>query len=797
MNNENNNEVLSCEELENINEKLKRNENMTLPEGLEPENMASKLENVKQFIPESETDNEGKKKHVRKKIFLRTLAAAAAFIIAVTSVMLIKPWEKEPVKPVLGNTGDATIQTNADDYAEIEAMFAQYSENYKSYHYKDKYTDMFGNLLGSKAEDALADGDAIVQYNSSVTGSVAQTPGVTSPSAQENTSSDNKNTQHGETNEQVKGVSEADIIKNDGTYLYVVNPDNADWGTYYDALYSNLEKTTVAEIEQGQSTPPYNPDENDENVSQTEKKELEMTSTGLPKLRYDCSISIISPEADGSMDKCVKLKIAEPEDESIFHMSIKEMYVKGNNLIALLNCQKYGDDISTEKAYYAYNRDDITMAVCFDISNRSEPVESWRVYQDGMYLSSRLVGNQLVMISDYYVDISEDAEVVKENCIPTYGTTAAELQRVPCDCICIMENVYDSCYLVASTLDIGDKETLKTTAVLGAGEDVYCTTENLYATSTEYKTQTGVEEIFNVTTTDTQIYKFDIRNSDIKFVGKGSVKGRALNQFSIDEYNGYLRIATTTGDWGESLVNQLYVLDNSLKVVGSVEGIAKGETIKSVRFTGDTGYVVTFEQTDPLFVIDLSNPEKPEIKGELKIPGFSTYLHPVSESLVLGVGVDGDENGQNNGMKVSLFDVSNPEKPVECDKVTINAVNSDYRWSYVESDAFFTHKALCWDAVSKTMYIPYGKSEQTWASYDGSQMLSKQYAGILAVVVDEESKALVSTSDYISNSTDYETADSFSRVTYIENIIFGYSQNESIITSFDKNTQKLLCSTEL
>lgn len=811
MNNENLNEILTKEELAKINDKLKKNENITLPENLSPENMAEKLQKVEQFIPGTEKITP--KKRNKKKIIYRSLATAAAFVIAVTSVMIVKPWQKEtPVK----NNNPTQKPVKVQDYAEIEEMFAEYSENYKEYNKVSRIESAFDTLtsFGSKAdseiimEDAMAQNSVQYSYSNSSNVSVGSassnnTKAPTSPQAEATQKGDADD--HGETNEQVKGVGEADIIKNDGKYLYVVNPDNADWATYYDELYSDLEKTTVTG---GQTTPGYNPYAKTtqpvpESADETDKDDEE-TKTGKPELRYDCSVSIVAPESDGSMDKVVKFNIEKPEDKDIYYMSIFEMYVSGNKLIALVNCQKYNDEQPEDhlykngRSYYYGGRDlSLTMAVCFDISNRAEPVETWRVYQDGDYVSSRLIGNQLLMISNYYVDISCDEEQVKKTCVPQVGCDSVAMGRVDADCITVMENVYDSCYLVVSTLDTENKDTLKTQAVLGAGENVYCTTETLYATSTDYVYSDGVEEIFGSTSSKTQIYKFDIRNFDVRYLGCGAVEGSALNQFSMDEYNGYLRIATTSGDWGESLVNQLYVLDSDLNIVGSVTDIAKGETIKSVRFTGDTGYVVTFEQTDPLFVIDLSDPKKPEIKGELKIPGFSTYLHPVGENLVLGVGVDGDENGQNGGMKVSLFDVSNPEKPVECDKVTVNGVDSDYRWVYVNSAAYYTHKALCWDSSDNTMYIPYGKSESVIASYDGSDFYQKDVAGIRAVTVDVNNKKLSTSADYISNSTEYENSFEFTRATYINDVVFGYSDADNILTSFDKNTQKQLHSVKI
>lgn len=750
MNNNNINNDSFEKDLQEINEKLKATENIDLPEGLEPENMAKKLEGVTQFVPEDETKKTSKGK---KKYIISALATAAAFVVAITSVMLVKPWEKElPVKPQNDNSDNTVTQTGEktqmQDYSEIEAMFAEYSENYKKYH-NGKFSGRF-ELFGSKAED-------IVMENAVADSAAPQANGSSSASSSTNGSyKEYKGTgnEYGETNEQVKGVHEGDIIKNDGKYLYVVNASNTDWEGYYNAFEDNTDAT--------------------------------------PRLKYDCSISIIAPEADGSMDKIFKLNIEKPEDKSIYYMTISEIYVAGDRLIALVDCWKYKDNVSS--AYYG-GHEAVTMAVCYDISNRAEPVEAWRVYQTGNYSSSRLTGDQLVMISNYNVSLNQEEEIIKENCIPKVSCDNAPMKRVDVDCIHIMEDLYDTSYVVVSTLNIEDKETLKTSTVLGAGTNIYCTTETLYATSTQYRYNSGVAEIFGTTSTDTHIYKFDIRNYDVKYVGKGSVKGHALNQFSIDEYNGYLRIATTTGNWGAELTNQVYVLKPDLTVAGEIRGIAKGETIKSVRFMGDTGYVVTFEQTDPLFVIDLSNPGKPEIKGELKIPGFSTYLHPVGDGLLLGVGVDGDEDGQNGGLKVSLFDVSDPKNPKECDKITMGGSDSPYVSLYMNSAAYGTHKALCWDEKNSTMYIPYHKSIVVRSNDAHSNSNS---TGILQVTVDKTAKKLMPGKEYVSNlGTSQNDYVELVRVTYINNLLFGFSNDNNNLVSFDKTTQKQLFDVEL
>ena len=790
MNKDNFNDDLLQEECKIINENLKKAEKIDLPESLNPQNIADKLDFIKQDKPQEPKviSSNGKKRRIKRYI-ISSVATAAAFIIAVTSVMVIKPWEKEPVKPVVPTNPQVTVE----DYTEIENMFSDYSDKYQKYLMKQGVDDAFdffaGGIFGYKAESEIILEDALVM-NGAATDTAAPQAGANSGAVQNTTA----NKDFGKTNEQVEGVSEADIIKNDGKYLYVVEPSNADWAAFWGVVNGeseeNLEETTASD--DVQSPPGYNP--NEEVITEsTEKVTLEKNSKGQPILPYNCSVAVIEHDANGKMKKVASINVAKPENEDIYYMEIAEMYVKGNDLIIIATCNEFDDVPENHYKYYdmmyygAYDKD-VTMAACFDISQKDAPVEKWRFYQDGDYISSRLIGNQFVVLSSYYVDITGDKEDVVSDCIPTFACGDNEMARISAGDVCVMEEITDTSYLFATTLDINDETSVKNQAVLGAGSDVYCTTENLYAVSARYKNEGIVGEVFGVTTYTTKIYKFDIRNYNISYLGCGEVDGFTLNQFSIDEHKGYLRIATSTGSWGADISNKVYVLDSDLMVVGKIDGIAPGETIKSVRFTGDTGYVVTFEQTDPLFVIDLSNPEKPEIKGELKIPGFSTYLHPVGENLVLGVGVDGDENGQNNGLKVSLFDVSDPANPIESHKVTIPANNKDGSYTYVTSQAYNTHKALCWDDNTNTMYIPYLKRTEVW--YHTDDYSFKNVSGILAVKVNEKEKTLEKSENYTNVSDSNKTDWGFERTTYIGDVIFGYSHSGNVIMSFDKSTQK-------
>ncbi|MDP3963307.1 MAG: beta-propeller domain-containing protein [bacterium] len=239
----------------------------------------------------------------------------------------------------------------------------------------------------------------------------------------------------------------------------------------------------------------------------------------------------------------------------------------------------------------------------------------------------------------------------------------------------------------------------------------------------------------------TAIVKFDARTLDI--AASGEVPGSLLNQWALDEYNGFLRIASTidpqSGWWGIPFVamgaggtsvqsvNDVYVLDGKLAIIGSVKDLGVTERIFGVRFVEDRGYVVTFRQTDPFYVLDLSIPTAPAMRGELKIPGFSSYLHPIDKNLVLGVGQEGSQ------VKASLFDVSNPAAPVEKAKYMLN----EY-WSGVAE----THHAFLLDSKHKMFFLP-GMQGGYIFSYGGTQLK------MVVAVADIKAERAVFLDDYL------------------------------------------------
>jgi hypothetical protein len=186
----------------------------------------------------------------------------------------------------------------------------------------------------------------------------------------------------------------------------------------------------------------------------------------------------------------------------------------------------------------------------------------------------------------------------------------------------------------------------------------------------------------------------------MNYTATGDVPGMVLNRFSMDEHDGYFRVATTT--YGETTQNNVYVLDMSLNITGSLPDLAEGERIYSARFMGDRCYLVTFKQVDPLFVIDPKDPYDPEVLGYLKVPGYSDYLHPYDETHLIGIGKETTDAGEfawYQGVKISLFDVSDVSHPREIDKEIIGHRGSD-------SPVLYDHKAFLFDKSRNLLVIP-------------------------------------------------------------------------------------------
>ena len=270
------------------------------------------------------------------------------------------------------------------------------------------------------------------------------------------------------------------------------------------------------------------------------------------------------------------------------------------------------------------------------------------------------------------------------------------------------------------------------TGVLAGGQTVYASPEHLYVAAPEWvdwEALPGADRGIAAEDHGTDIHRFDISDpAAATYDMSGHVDGTLLNQFAMDEHDGNLRVATTTGSpWledqgeSESHVVVLTAGDGAMNEVGRVSGLGRGETIHSVRFTGDVGYVVTFEQTDPLYTIDLSDPAAPAVVGELKILGYSAYLHPVGDDLLVGVGQDATDDGRTLGTQVALFDVSDPAAPTQVAKATLAGASSAAEWD---------HRAFLWWADDGLVAVPV-------SAYD-----TAPFEGLVGYTVDVEARTI-------------------------------------------------------
>ena len=346
-------------------------------------------------------------------------------------------------------------------------------------------------------------------------------------------------------------------------------------------------------------------------------------------------------------------------DENGDILWVSDIYVNGDILVAVCNMKNGYDMYSSAYGYYGDSGTTVTRS--YDITDRSEPKLIKSNSQDGSYRSSRMVGNILYTVSQYYVR-AESEETIENVCVPKVGGA-----EIACDCIFLPETAGDS-YILLTAYDVTQKDgAVSAVAVLGSSGNYYCSEDTFYVVAENYNYKDNSVEVREKTV----INSFSLDGTNIAFKATGEVQGRVINQYSLDQYEGNLRIATTCfNNTKNKNVSSLYVLDEKLDIIGKLEDLANNEQIKSVRYMGKEAYIVTFRNTDPLFAIDLSDPKNPTVKGELKIPGYSAYLHPIGDNLLLGIGYEGDsQNADFNSVKISLFDISDPTNLKELDKL--------------------------------------------------------------------------------------------------------------------------------
>jgi len=401
-----------------------------------------------------------------------------------------------------------------------------------------------------------------------------------------------------------------------------------------------------------------------------------------------------------SENSIVILKAYPPEEAQVLSQTklngtLRGIFINGDKMVVFED--EFGYYGSYEKSIpYETPR---TFIKVYDVSDRESPALKRNFSLDGYYFNSRMIDDYAYAVINQPAYFYED-EVNLPKIYPGDGVEEIHATEI------YYSNVSDYFYtfttIVAINVQNDEQEPAHETFLLGATRAIYVSLNNIYITFPEQTMITnGVEK--------TTIHRIHVENGEIKFEASGEVPGYVLNQFSMDEYQGYFRIATTIGHvariWGEATsLSNVYVLDMDLDIVGKLEDLAPGEKIYSARFMGDRCYLVTFRKVDPLFVIDLKNPSNPKVLGKLKITGYSDYLHPYDENHVIGIGKEtvAAEEGDfawYQGVKISLFDVSNVEKPKEIDKYEIGDRGTD-------SPLLRDHKALLFDRSRNLLVIP-------------------------------------------------------------------------------------------
>ncbi len=495
---------------------------------------------------------------------------------------------------------------------------------------------------------------------------------------------------YSETNVQVEGIDEGDIVKTDGAYIYVLRD--------YELIIMKADGANTRRVSK--------------------------TTVGVP---WD-SRDVVEKEA----------KTYSGEEKYP-----NEMYISGDYAVILSNYNSYREYVGPASEY-KYENEQYACADIYDISDRSNPVLLKSNGQDGYYSSSRMKDGILYFVTAYHVydrDEGDPGTFIPRLYSDGVGTA------MDAKGICILPVVPSTSYTVVSSIDIATGAMTTSNAILGSGDTVYMDEDSLYIASSVSNQSEGApytESVYTVVdyvdTTDTSIVRFDISGGNLSLAATGTIPGYLNNQFSMDEYNGNLRLVTLENRYSYSIYtdetmgftnyrdgenrqsSNVYVLDPGLNVVGSITGLAENEVIYSARFDGDYGYFCTFERVDPLFAVDFRNPAAPVILSALKIPGFSEYLHVWDDGLLFGLGQNTKliSEGENewvttDGLKLSMFDTSDPANVTEAATLSLN---ENY------SEALHNHKAVLVDREKNLIAFA---AEHTYKvyGYDGSGFVLK------------------------------------------------------------------------
>lgn len=402
-----------------------------------------------------------------------------------------------------------------------------------------------------------------------------------------------------------------------------------------------------------------------------------------------------------SMDRVQILNIESEEMKEVGMISMDqtdyliEIYLKDDKLVCV-----YARTTDKTDSQGVIRSVPYTVAETFDVSDPANPKSLGEMSQSGSFHTMRVSGDYMYLLSTFYADVTGLQDDISSYVPEVQG------KLIESNYILLPQQEKGRVYTVVTSFSL--KDPTKQTdhlAFFGDGSQCYVSQNNIYVYDTIYDAK-----VSRVTQTD--IRKVSYKDGKLDGTGHAVIDGVINDSFSIDEYDGFLRVVTTirenddtsggvnpllridsasdASSQVEDSSNALYILDQDLKEIGKLENLAEGEKVYSARFMGDTCYFVTYKQVDPLFSVDLSDPKKPRVLGELKIPGFSDYLHPYGEGLLLGIGMDVEEDGATvNGVKLSMFDISDPKNVEEVHKTVLEEcystdVSYNYRAAFVD-----------------------------------------------------------------------------------------------------------------
>ena len=443
----------------------------------------------------------------------------------------------------------------------------------------------------------------------------------------------------------------------------------------------------------------------DTNVRENGVGEADIVKTDGKNIYTLCrSVVTITVIDNGSMEKLASIE----QDAERY---VEDIYVQDDKLVLFGTLGRQVGNSEDSEAYDGYYENNTYVQV-YDISDPSNPKEIGNMEQSGGYNTSRIVDGYVYVLSQFHP--YEDNVTARD----LWYIPEVQGKSIEAENIYMPQEAEGNEYTIITAFLLDDpSEKTDSKAVFGYSDVCYVSENNIYITSNYYE---------DSDVSRTLIRKISYTDGKLAGVAQTKIKGMLNDSFSIDEYEGNLRLVTTideiysnddimplnetadetadkngTTDKSDASkvtekavaenvkdavpgTNSLYVLNDKLEIIGSIHNLAKDETIYSARFMGDTGYFVTYRQVDPLFSVDLSDPENPKILGELKIPGFSEYLHPYGDGKLLGIGMDVSEDGfTTEGVKLSMFNVTDPSNVTEENKYTIEeSYGTDVGYNY-------------------------------------------------------------------------------------------------------------------